>query len=902
MKQTNHRDAARARFLSSYTVNTLFENLQQGGRAVASSRRLARQVERRYADWQTRRGQSVWPAPTVEHYDEWLHRTWQLAFEHDPDTPWLLTDDQELLLWEQVIQRSQSGGHQQYLMQVPSTARAARRSWRRMHDWRLSWTQLRRQQTADTAAFLEWASAVQAVLDERGWLAPAQLAAYLAEHPESWVAAQPQTVWWMGFDALPDAHARLRELLEAHHSRQYSFDTGESGEARAAVVECRDPVEQWTRIARWARASLEENPALSLGVVCPDLHARREDIEDILEDVLHPELAWRADTARAYHLSLGRPLPEYPVAGAALDVLQWHGSPITFDAVSRVLRSPYVAGGEAELGARADLEARLRKLQQSTFTLGALRHFAERQDGLETFVRCLDAAIAHRSASRGDANARAAELSEWLVLFGWPGDRPLDRRDFQVVSAWHELLSRFAALNTVQDQWSRKQAVNKLASMASARILQFHDDDAPLQIMGAAEAPGLWFDALWLADMSDATWPPPAQPDPFIPVSLQKACGMPEASAPSMMTQTRARTDHLLASAPQVYVSYASREDNAPATLSPLFDGQAAHPASQAAAGGNVSGLAGRTGQLLSAAPGLDTIADHQAPPVEGRLLRGGVSLVADQALCPFRALAHHRLRARELDDVTPGLSPAQRGELAHDVLKRFWDDVVTQEALIAMSDAEVQRHAAACVAAALESCFADSPFQTQLLELESERLTALLLEWLALERRRGSFRVLATEAEERVVLDQAQFDVRVDRIDQLPDGRRLIIDYKTGQLVNVRVWGDDRIEEPQLPMYALAIGDAAAALALAGVRRGSCELRGIADDDVEGLESLTPVADLGAGGIDELKAGWAGSLGERVAEHRRGVATVDPKHAQACRYCDAAALCRIFERPGWPD
>lgn len=877
-------------------MQALFESLQRGGRGVASSRRLARQIEWRYAQWQTAKGEWAWPAPRVAACDDWLQQIWQSDFQHDPGAPALLSEEQELALWEQVIRRSHCDGGARPLMQLAGTARAARQSWRRLHEWRLSREQLGERASADTSAFLGWSEALQGILRDRHWLTLAELPGYLAEHHHAWGQQAGEALWWMGFDALPAVHERIRERLESQGIDQRRFDNPGRGPARAALIECGGVIEQWRRIAGWARGVLEADPAASVGVVCPDLHGRREEVEEILEDVLHPELAWRSDAPRTFHLSLGRPLPEYPVAGTALDLLHWQRPRIPFDTVSRVLRSPYLAGGDSELAARAALEAHLRNRQQASFTLAALRRQAARHDGLTRFVRCLDAAAERPRSDAQEPSGWAAELSRWLGLFGWPGERSLDSRELQVVKAWQQLLSRFASLNIVADRWRREEAMSKLASMASARVLQFHDDEAPVQVMGVAEAAGMWFDALWLADMNDASWPPPVRPDPFIPVAVQKAGAMPGASAASVMEQARARTRHLLASAAHVTVSFARVEDDLPAALSPLFEGcvTRAAPDSGGAA-------AGRTRQLLAAAPLLETLADAHAPPLAAGRLQGGVSVLADQALCPFRALAHHRLHARELEPVAPGLNAAQRGELTHEALACFWARVGSQQALLAMDEARLTEHITACVAGVLGRRSADSPFQARLLGLESERLSALLREWLALECRREPFRVVATESARQVTLGDTGLDVRVDRIDELGDGRWLIIDYKTGQLANPRVWTDERIEEPQLPLYALALDEPLAALAFAAVRRGACGLRGIADSDVTGLPSLQPVSTLEASSITALKPRWAAALGELAAAHREGAAAVDPKHVQACRYCDVMPLCRVFERPGSP-
>lgn len=875
--------------LKTPIVTELFQDLDRGGRAIAATRRLARQAAQRYADWKMQAGAGAWPTPRVRVCDDWLLEIWQAAFEHLPGTPRLLSEDQELLLWEQVIRRRPAAASPQALLQLSGTARTARQSWNRIHQWQLEWRHIAEFRGADSAAFLDWAGALRRVLDERNWLTGAELAPYLVDHAAEWLPAVDAPVWWLGFDGVPPALQAVAAVLERHGSAvKYLTDAGIE-DAAVSVVTCDDSQDEWRRIARWARAELDADPRIRLGVVCPDLNQRRDEIEEILEDVLHPELPWHGDAPRVYHLSLGRPLAAYPIVGSALDVLRWTARRIPFDTASRTLRSPYV-GASHELDARVALELALRDRRQESFTHSHVESLADELPGLEDFRGRLAAARELDASARAAPADWAALFSDWLRAFNWPGDRPLDSHEHQALNAWRELLSRFAALTTVQARWSLADAVKKLAAMASARILQFHDDQAPLQIMGAPESAGLWFDKLWLADMSDTVWPPPARPDPFIPVPLQKAAGMPEASAQIVLARARERTAGLLASASVVTVSFAPQSGDAQETLSPLF---ADWPAGGVPA---MHAYRGRVDQLAASGPALEVRPDELAPALDDSRVQGGVALVADQALCPFRALAHHRLHARELNEVAPGLDPRTRGTLLHDAMRRFWETVGDRDRLGELDKAATAALVDACAAGALQREFADSVFRRRFLELEHERLAGLLREWMALEVERPAFRVAGTEVDMDIELGGVGFRVRADRIDELADGRRLIIDYKTGRLPGVGDWADPRLEEPQLPMYALGIGEEVAALALAGVRRGECELRGIADG-VDGIPGLRPVSDLGFASMSELRSRWASALNALVEEYRRGVARVEPKDPRICRHCDAMALCRIFER-----
>ncbi len=102
-----------------------------------------------------------------------------------------------------------------------------------------------------------------------------------------------------------------------------------------------------------------------------------------------------------------------------------------------------------------------------------------------------------------------------------------------------------------------------------------------------------------------------------------------------------------------------------------------------------------------------------------------------------------------------------------------------------------------------------------------------MLTEWLAVERQRSTFSVVQREQDISLELAQLHINLRVDRIDQLPDGSRMIIDYKSGPCT-VQDWLGDRPARPQLLLYGCAEPEAAAALAFAQVQPRNCRYVGL--------------------------------------------------------------------------
>jgi RecB family exonuclease len=197
-----------------------------------------------------------------------------------------------------------------------------------------------------------------------------------------------------------------------------------------------------------------------------------------------------------------------------------------------------------------------------------------------------------------------------------------------------------------------------------------------------------------------------------------------------------------------------------------------------------------------------------------------------------------------------------------------------------------------ASVARAVERWEEDrgNPLPARFAALERQRLERLMAEWLAYEKQREPFEVLPPEEERYVEVSGVRARVKIDRIDRLPDGREVIIDYKTGPK-SLRDWDSPRPHEPQLPLYAVTHDRPLAGVLFGEICPGEARFRGWVDQTVviPGADSIDLAAQVGT---------WRqvlNSLGERFLS---GCSEGDPNDpAKACRYCALTLLCRCGER-----
>jgi len=181
--------------------------------------------------------------------------------------------------------------------------------------------------------------------------------------------------------------------------------------------------------------------------------------------------------------------------------------------------------------------------------------------------------------------------------------------------------------------------------------------------------------------------------------------------------------------------------------------------------------------------------------------------------------------------------------------------------------------------------------------------MRGILIEWLKLELNRPIFRVVGIEQEYLMQLpsgSERQFSVRMkaDRMDEDGFGRRILIDYKTGAKQAASRWLKERIEEPQLPQYALAAGlDADDAVAFARVRSGDMAYEGLCGEDI-GINGITACDGRRGAPRDwrQVLDEWRVNIDALATEFVDGRCDVSPRDANVCRYCGLEAICRIGE------
>lgn len=910
--------------------------MQAGALVLVPTKRLLRDLSRRYQSDCFDEGATVCELPTIEGFDSWLSLLWK----DWGDERALLNASAERALWERAIVRDPVSTE---AYQARSLARTAAAAWK----IRCSWgeAEVLPNATAEVRAFRRWATAFREDLEAQGFVTQAQLPGALLSVLDRAVGL-PRNIVLLGFEILePDRVALLQRFVAEGVAVEACDGTLEQA-GTVEVFAAADADDEIRQAAREVAEALHAQPSLKIGVVLSDLASDRVAVERIFAEELDPEAVLVEGAARPGVIDVagGLALTDQASVSRALDLLSLAREGNSFEHCSRLLLSPYPKAPneeaqpdfEAQAEARAALEVDLRSRHLRSISLAQLASrarlvganaFAQQ---IANFDKSLEVSPVETGSSPAEpapqANSVADELRHRRTLAQWSSqfardldllgayDVGPDEKERLGLRSLHEVLDEASRLSAYlrsdsaqgdsEAVMSREEALSRVRDLAADTRTTPRAVGAQVFILELLDATGLQFDRLWVLGMNDHLVPSPASPNPLLAVGWQRERGVRRGSPEAELAFARERMRRLYASAPALRLSYrnsgASGEELGPSALLPGSAQRRARP---------------RPWYEREDAGALEQRPADQASAPEIRELR--VTSLQHIAACSFRGVARIRWAAEPLE--VPEAEPCARtrGVLVHDVMEKVFRAFGGAKQLAAASSKQVEEVAEKAARASLAKSDGAHPVPVWLHGPLVSWAKAMAVAWTDYERegREEGWSVVAPELSiEGTVADDLDLVGRIDRLDRLADGGLFVVDYKTSNKPKGQgEWKSQRPSDPQLPAYAALLDSGGAKLKPGFVsdedRVGGLAFANLAARDnckLDGLSRVRVAKDVASPGERKTK-GWAPDWEEALQDMLASVARtaetwtsgkveVDPSNPGVCRFCGMQSLCRVFE------
>lgn len=888
--------------LPLFDIADLTDELQAQSQILVPNQRLARHITNAWGQHCHLQGQRAWRQAPVQNLDTWLLERWrELQDRAYPDCfgHSIISHHAERLIWEQVIDKDPD---KPVGIDASAFARLAQSALQNLERWQVPLAEVAQSAHDASQYLLRWHRQFSALLADKQLLTPAQAQVFIRQAFQQGFLSRGERVVLVGFNTKPAP--LFQNIIETAFSKTVYWADPDKTTTEHLCIAANDG-DEISRAAQWAKNIIDRQPEQRVGIVFPNLASQRHRIDRIFREVFTPEYCL-PDTPHGLspvNISAGIALSDTPLVASALNLLQLQGSPQSLEFYCVLLNDPFWGDADNEQIVRARCQLLLRQGYKLQPDSGDLRFCMTRAESglpisagtdddkkfralpspsraLQQFEdRCRRLGEHSHGGKPGTRNSFsfwAEEFAARLKILGWPGTRTLDSIEYQQQQLWLDVLREFSGLDSAIDPVDSFTALTQLTRICQDRMFQAEGSDSPVQVLGLLEAAGLHFDSLWLAEMHDGQWPQSPDYNPLLPVTLQRRHNMPRSSAETELHIARQLLRDFERHCNALIYSFAAWDGDGERQISPLIKGDL--PAlNLQTAGGH---------PLLSRLekPALERITIARAPPLihDDSPIRGGSAILRDQARCPFNAFAIWRLGAEALPEPAFGFTAMERGNLVHLALELFWAQCQDSRTLNTMDRAARDALLAQSINTAMDQAKADRPdlFGPRFCAIESQRLHKLLSSWLDIEQSRSGFSLAAREQKISFQLGELNLSLRIDRIDELEDGSIMLIDYKTGS-ASINGFADERPEEPQLLLYALATDQPLSGLCFAQISAS----KGVA------LKGLTSQPDLAPGLSDLAAAGPADNWTDTLALWRQRLAGL------AAEFCQGEAELVFYSK-----
>jgi probable DNA repair protein len=612
--------------------------------------------------------------------------------------------------------------------------------------------------------------------------------------------------------------------------------------------------------------------ANKIGIVINDLEKNYLRIEYIFSNYL---------PNTEYEIRCFKGLDKQPAIQIAVLILKLANGYLTqgnidYQDISKLLRTRFIKGGEAELISRSNLDYKLRKIidgkaswqymQQQVLNNTNKSILRELFSNFTSFLNKL--------SKKNNCSGWVDVVTKILQIFGWDDDIVAP----EILTGWQEVLQQYVDLADLLLEHDLEYCIDILCKLTRAYNVT-NKSLNNIVITDLYDGAKSKFDYLWVGNLTEENWPLEEQFNPLLPINLQKQ--QQQQVGNKIFTQLITNTSQqFIASVPRYVDNNLVRASKLISNFQSLST--------------NYLTKSNHGGKNLQVTP--EIYQDNHAPNYQTNNF-SGVNFLKLQISCPFKANAKIRLNANGINIPVNFLTKAEKGEIIHAVLAKFWEQHGSSVVAKQLDPELIRAQLLKITKQVLIQVKYHKPYSLSpaILKLESNRIAKLCGDFVEnYDLVRKDFNIKYIEKKFTVQLQEFSINIKIDRIDELQDENSslLIIDYKTGKIA-ISDLNYQNLDDPQLPIYSLALANVQG-LILATIKNSDLAMSGLVQEQLNTTELLAGKF-IGIPNWQQHLALYYDQLYDLMQQFKQGVAKVMPKYGSTtCKLCDLQSMCRI--------
>jgi ATP-dependent helicase/nuclease subunit B len=813
--------------------------------------------------------------PSIIPIQAWLENLWAKL-----NKAFIMTATDALCLQIDLIEHNNTLNHQN----TTSLAKPILNAYGLLKQWQLTFNDLASySHDQNTELFLQYAQALQQSLEQKNLILtqsiPDQLTQYFNQD-KTLARHLPSRIFLYGFVDINPSLEHFLIALNEHRPTFFVEPKKLQHHEKVKAIAYQNKTDEFNAMASFAISHHFAHPKEKIICVVPDL---TQNHTHCLEAFLKAN-----PTANdLINLSSGEPLSQTLLGQSALSFLNLKAYHTPFKKIAKCIQNALWCDQSIAMQIEKDrLIHQLYKAKTPILSLRKWIHHLQADNPLaleliDHLKQWLSIKLT-RPKGKQTYHTWVNYFFEELHAIHWPGKQALSSLHYQQYQHLQQVWLSLIELDGLLDPCHYDQALQMLNLLCTEKLFAPESKDRPIHVLGALEAHGLACDVLWMCHSDAHTWPLQSRPNALLPFTFQKDNKMPNACHLYTQHYYDIITQDIVNSSPKVFISYAKWSDNLAQSPSPFFQHMTFEDSDCFLASEDQSN------------PNFQTMDDSYGALLSEKKLPGGSYGLQSQAQCPFQYYARYRLHLSDSLEPSIGLNALERGNLVHDALAYFYQDIRDSKKLLSLNthhraerDTRIQN--------AIEHCLHSIDKNKIIINTEKKRLTLLLNQWIDFECQRPNFTIENIESYIQFSIHDFNFTLRLDRLDRLEDQSLFVMDYKSSQQASSKGWYDDRLTNPQMPLYVLALGCECESAALALVKRGEPQFVGISKHQthIQGVKETDK--DDATHPWKTLREQWQTQISRLSYEIQSGFAAVMPDPScKPCDHCDLSLLCRV--------
>ena len=279
--------------------------------------------------------------------------------------------------------------------------------------------------------------------------------------------------------------------------------------------------------------------------------------------------------------------------------------------------------------------------------------------------------------------------------------------------------------------------------------------------------------------------------------------------------------------------------------------------------------------------------------------VKSGIKLLEAQSICPAWAFYEFRLGAKKIEDEDEeNLTTRLRGNLFHKALEKFWAEHKSSSIVSVLNEKELLNKIQVIIHEVVSKEKTKYPkIMSEFFNIEETRLINYIERWIQYELKRGDFEVKETEKNIPIQLGYLNFNIKIDRIDEV-NQNTIVIDYKSGGTKTLNEWFLNDYGELQMPFYALfASHKPIDGIAIGLINHTKPQWVGIGRDPnlLQGIKD--PTSSSSYQSWEALTDFWKSRVENALESYEAGDAAIKFSREKDMAYCAVKPILRLPER-----